>query len=122
MRKMMLSLSGALALLVLPSMASAGLSPMSDVDLRAVSGQGYVIVAGSLGPLTVPALSERDVVVRGVDVSAAAAQFRSANPWVGSVESIAVGLANQLVVPLVETKLQQAGLGMLTPISITIEP
>lgn len=121
MRNMMISLSGAVALLLLPSLASAGLSPMSDVDLRAVSGQGYVLMAGSLGPLTVPTLSERNVVVRGIDVSAAAAQFRSANPWVGSVESMAVGVANQVVVPLVETKLQQAGLEMFTPISISIE-
>ena len=122
MKKMMILLSGAIALLVLPSMASAGLSPMSDVDLRAVNGQGYVITAGSLGPVTVASLSERNVVVRGIDVSAAAAQFRSANPWVGSVESMAIEVANQVVLPLVETKLQQAGFGMLTPISIAIAP
>jgi hypothetical protein len=94
-------LGGVLAL-CLPFAASAGLEPMDDSDLRAVSGQGvYTLQIGDgflSTSMDIPGLAERDLVLGPVNVSALALTMEQNFPGaVGNLQSRLTNTANGLL-------------------------
>lgn len=108
-------LGGVLAL-SLPFAASAGLEPMNDGDLRAVSGQGIYTLQIGEGFLStsmdIPGLAERDLVLGPVNVSALALTMEQNYPGaVGNLQGMLTNTANSLL---------SGTLGNLLPMSVSV--
>lgn len=108
-------LGGVLAL-CLPFAASAGLEPMDDADLRAVSGQGvYTLHIGEgffSTSMDIPGLAERDLVLGPVGVSALALTMEQNFPGaIGNLQSRLTNTANGLL---------SGPLGSLLPIPVSV--
>lgn len=68
MRKLTCTFAFLSALMVLPFAANAEIHELTDSELSAIYGQGYILMAGDMTLLEVPYLSELDMMVGPVNL------------------------------------------------------